>query len=106
MKVFSALADPTRRRIVELLANGEMSAGDIAGNFAISAPAVSQHLKILREARLVRARVEAQKRMYAPDPTGFAEVQDWLENVQAFWNPRLDRLEAELCKAAKGRKRK
>lgn len=104
MSVFSALADPTRRRIVELLARGEMSAGDIAAQFLISGPAVSQHLKVLREARLVHARVDAQKRVYAPDPNGFAEMDAWLENVRGFWNPKLDRLEAELRRTAKRRK--
>ncbi|MCR9144798.1 MAG: metalloregulator ArsR/SmtB family transcription factor [bacterium] len=105
MSVFAALADPTRRRIVELLAKSELSAGEIAGSFSISAPAVSQHLKILREARLVQARVDAQKRFYAPDPEGLAEVEAWLQNLRGFWNPRLDRLEASLRQAATKKQR-
>lgn len=104
MNAFTAAADPTRRRIMELLSRGEMSAGDIGKRFEMSAPAVSQHLKILREARLVRVRVDAQRRVYTPDPAGLDEMQTWLNQVRAFWNPRLDKLEGEIKKAAAKRK--
>jgi DNA-binding transcriptional ArsR family regulator len=92
----AALADPTRRHIVELLATGEMPAGAIANRFQISAPAVSQHLKLLREARLVRVRVEAQRRIYQLDSTGFFELENWLGSMRQFWTTRLDTLDQEL----------
>jgi len=96
MLAFSALADPTRRRIVELLARGERSAGEIADEFDVSQPAISQHLKALREAGLVQMRAEAQRRIYALDPAGLAEIDTWLERVRRFWPARLDALEREL----------
>lgn len=83
MPPFAALADPTRRRIVEMLAEGELSAGAIATRFPTSAAAVSQHLKVLRAARLVRVRGEAQRRIYALDGAGLAEVDEWLTTVTA-----------------------
>ncbi|HVM78980.1 MAG TPA: metalloregulator ArsR/SmtB family transcription factor [Stellaceae bacterium] len=83
MPPFAALADPTRRRIVEMLAAGELSAGAIAAHFPATAAAISQHLKVLREARLVRSRGEAQRRIYALDGTGLAEIDEWLTSVTA-----------------------
>ncbi|MGB3809688.1 MAG: metalloregulator ArsR/SmtB family transcription factor [Parvibaculum sp.] len=101
MESFTALADPTRRRIVEILGDGELSAGDIARRFEVSAPAISQHLKALKSARLVRVRIDAQRRIYALDPEGLNEIDLWLAQVRRFWNPRLDALDRELRKAAK-----
>jgi DNA-binding transcriptional ArsR family regulator len=95
---FSALADPTRQRIVEMLAQGALCAGDIAGRFELSPPAISQHLKALREAKLVKVRAEAQRRIYELDPQGLAELSDWVTRIQAFWTPRLDALEQALRK--------
>jgi DNA-binding transcriptional ArsR family regulator len=95
-----ALADPTRRRIVEMLGQGELSAGAIAEHFAISAPAISQHLKALKAARLVRSRADAQRRIYALDPAGFIELEDWLQHMRAYWSGRLDTLERKLRDAA------
>ena len=95
---FSALADPTRQRIVEMLAGGALCAGDIAGRFALSPPAISQHLKALREAKLVKVRAEAQRRIYELDREGVAELSDWVARIQAFWTPRLDALEQALRK--------
>ncbi len=103
---FTALADPTRRRIVEMLSNGELSVGEITRHFTVSAPAISQHLKTLKAARLVRVRVDAQRRFYAIDPDGLAEIDAWLAQVRRFWNPRLDALERELATAAKKDKKK
>lgn len=103
---FTALADPTRRRIVEMLSDGELSVGEITQHFAVSAPAISQHLKTLKAARLVRVRVDAQRRFYAIDPDGLAEIDAWLAQVRRFWNPRLDALERELATAAKKDKKK
>jgi DNA-binding transcriptional ArsR family regulator len=89
MDAFAALADPTRRRIVELLAERELAAGDIARRFDMTAPAVSQHLKILRTAELVRVRGEAQRRIYALEPRGLAGLDAWLARYRHFWNDRL-----------------
>ncbi|MEZ4619141.1 MAG: metalloregulator ArsR/SmtB family transcription factor [Caldilineaceae bacterium] len=96
MNTFDALADSTRRQIVELLAHREHAAGEIAEHFPISAPAISQHLKVLREANLVTVRVDAQRRMYALNPAGLAEVDAWLAQVRGFWSGRLDALAAQL----------
>ena len=97
----SALADPTRQRIVEMLAAGALSSGEIAGRFKLSAPAISQHLKTLKTAKLVSVRVDAQKRIYALNPEGVAEVANWVDRIRAFWNPRLDALETALKKDSK-----
>ena len=96
MQTLTALADPTRQRIVEILAAGPLCAGDIAARFQISGPAISQHLKTLKTAKLVRARVDAQRRIYELDPDGVGALSDWVERLRAFWNPRLDALEAPL----------
>jgi DNA-binding transcriptional ArsR family regulator len=93
---FSALADPTRQRIVEMLASGALSSGEIAGRFSLSPPAISQHLKALKQAKLVTVRADKQKRIYALDPQGVGEIADWVDRIKAFWNPRLDALEAAL----------
>jgi DNA-binding transcriptional ArsR family regulator len=93
---FAALADPTRCRIVEMLASGELPVGEIASRFEVSQPAISQHLKVLREARLVRVRVDAQKRIYQLDQAGLAEIDRWLSRVRRFWSGRLDALDREL----------
>jgi len=100
MESFTALADPTRRQIVEMLGAGEMPAGDIARRFEMSAPAVSQHLKALKSARLVRMRVDAQRRIYSLDPSGFEGLENWLANIRRFWGPKLDALEQALNAAA------
>src|SRR5579862_1764690 len=92
MEPFVALADPTRRRIVEALTDGPLSSGEIAARFPISAPAVSQHLKALKAARLVRVRSEAQRRIYEIDPDGIGAVAGWAEGVRAHWAARLDQL--------------
>ncbi len=96
----TALADPTRQRIIEMLAAGAMSSGEIAGRFKLSPPAISQHLKTLKEARLVSVRADRQRRIYTLDPDGVAEVAEWVDRIKAFWNPLLDALEAALKKEA------
>jgi DNA-binding transcriptional ArsR family regulator len=101
--VFEALADPTRRRILELLAGGERSAGDIAGQFAISRPGVSRHLRVLREAGLVRARCQGQRRLYSVDPAPLAEVEAWLAHYRGFWAQRLDALDTEVRRGRRQR---
>jgi DNA-binding transcriptional ArsR family regulator len=96
MHGLAALADPTRRRIVESLAAGPLASGEIASRFSITKPAISQHLKTLREARLVRVRVDAQRRIYELDREGVEELGAWVDQLRRFWNPRLDALEANL----------
>ncbi|MDZ4380353.1 MAG: metalloregulator ArsR/SmtB family transcription factor [Parvibaculum sp.] len=96
METFAALADPTRRQIVEMLATGELAAGDIARRFEMSAPAVSQHLKALKSAHLVRVRVDAQRRIYSLDPEGLDGMETWLAKIRRFWGPKLDALESAL----------
>lgn len=93
MSALHALSDPTRQRIVEMLATGALSSGEIAGRFKLSPPAISQHLKALKEARLVSVRTDRQRRIYSLDPEGVAEIADWVERIKAFWNPKLDALE-------------
>ena len=95
MLSFIALADPTRRRIVEMLARGPLAAGEIAARFTVSASAVSQHLKVLRSAKLVRSRVAAQQRIYELDTDGLAELESWLEGLGPLWQKRLEALERE-----------
>jgi DNA-binding transcriptional ArsR family regulator len=96
MKSLAAVADPTRRRIVELLARRERSAGELVEAFDLSAPAISQHLNVLREAGLVVTRAEGQSRIQSLNPAGFAELEAWLEKTRATWSRRLDALEREL----------
>jgi DNA-binding transcriptional ArsR family regulator len=85
MDTFLALADPTRRRIIESLADGESAFGDLAGQFDMSRPAVSQHLKVLREAGLVSVRKDAQRRIYRLNAEGLDQLEEWLERVRRFW---------------------
>jgi len=96
METFAALSDPTRRHIVELLADGERSAGELARRFTLTQPAVSQHLRTLRDAGLVRVRRDAQRRMYSIDGRGLAQIDEWLSRYRTFWNTRLDALERAL----------
>ena len=96
MDSLTALADPRRRQIVQMLSRGERSAGEIADEFAISAPAISQHLKVLREAKLVVVRIDAQRRIYSLNPAGLEEIEAWLDQMRQFWSGRLDALEREL----------
>ena len=98
MDSFTAISDPTRRRIIGLLAERELSAGALAENFQMTAPAVSQHLKALKDARLVQVRVEGQRRIYSLNPLGLSEIDNWLETIRQFWRGRLDALEEALRK--------
>lgn len=96
MQSLAAIADPTRRRIVELLAERERTAGELVASFDLSAPAISQHLNVLRDAGLVVTRAEGQSRIQSINPAGFAELDAWLEKTRAVWSRRLDVLEREL----------
>jgi len=98
MNALAALADPTRRRIVELLAGGERSAGELAAQFETSRPGVSRHLRVLREHGLVHAREEGQRRLYSLDAAPLAELDAWLARYRAFWTNRLDALETEITR--------
>jgi len=99
MDTFVAIADPTRRSIVMSLANGERSFGELADQYEMSRPAVSQHLKVLRDAGIVTVRPEAQRRIYSLSKEGLDEIDDWLQKVREFWAPRLDKLEQLLSDA-------
>ncbi len=96
MDSFTAISDPTRRRIIGLLAERELSAGALAENFRMTAPAVSQHLKALKQARLVDVRVEGQRRIYSLNAQGLSDVESWLKSIRDFWRSRLDALEEAL----------
>src|SRR5258706_1061947 len=97
MDKFHALADPTRRKIIEMLANdGELSATEISNKFKTSAPAISQHLKILREANLVRVEKRAQQRIYQINPQKITELEQWAKQMTMLWNKRFDALEKVL----------
>jgi DNA-binding transcriptional ArsR family regulator len=96
VEVFEALADPTRRRIVELLARRERSAGQVAAQFDVSRPAISRHLRVLREAGVVDVREVAQQRIYRLDTRTLHRAEAWLARYRRFWEQRLDRLEQHL----------
>jgi DNA-binding transcriptional ArsR family regulator len=93
MSAFEALADPTRRRIVELVSEHERSAGEIADAFQISRPGVSRHLRVLREEGVLRARTDGTRRLYSLDARGLSELDEWLRR---YWTNRRDALETEL----------
>lgn len=90
--VFTALADPTRRSILDVLRGTELSAGELAALFPISRPAVSRHLRVLREAGLVRERRAAQQRLYSLNPMPLRALDRWLAQYRVFWTARLQDL--------------
>ena len=98
-----ALADDTRRRIVEVLAEGERSVGELSALFAISRPGVSRHLRVLREAGLVSAEVDAQRRIYRLRPEPLVELHSWLARWRPFWEQRLDALDTEIARGKRER---
>ena len=93
---FAALIEPNRRRILDLLRTDERTVGELADHLALSQPAVSKHLRVLREAELVSVRVDAQRRRYRLRPARLAELDAWLAPYRQLWEMRLDRLEALL----------
>jgi DNA-binding transcriptional ArsR family regulator len=103
VEALGALADPIRRQIVEMLADRERDAGELAAAFPVTRPAVSRHLRVLREAGLVRVRPQAQRRVYALDPAPLEELARWLERYRRFWGQRLDALETELARGSRAR---
>lgn len=99
MNAFAALSDETRREIVRLVAkSGELTSTEISQNFKMSPPAISQHLKILKEANVLQMKKDAQKRIYSLSDSGIDEVEDWILEIKNLWNKRLDRLEKYLLK--------
>lgn len=106
MHAFDVLGDPVRRRILELLAGEELTSGALTAvireEFGITQPAVSQHLRVLRESGFATVRPEGTRRVYAVDPGPLRAVDAWLEPFRAFWEQRLDALGTEI---ARGRRR-
>lgn len=99
---FDVLGDPVRRRILELLADGERASGEIVDlvqrHFDITQPAVSQHLKVLREGGFTAVRADGQRRLYSIDPSPLREIDAWLEPFRAFWTHKLDALATEIAR--------
>ncbi|TCM47752.1 helix-turn-helix transcriptional regulator [Kribbella sp. VKM Ac-2568] len=96
--VLRALADESRRTVLEALANGEATAGELAALLPIARPGVSRHLRVLREAGLVEVRQQAQRRIYGLRPQPLAEVDEWLGRYRALWEQRLDALHTEVAR--------
>lgn len=107
MHAFDVLGDPVRRRILELLAEGEHASGEIVAvvqrEFGITQSAVSQHLKVLRESGFATVRVDGPRRLYTMDAAPLAEVDAWLDRFRAFWTHRLDALATEVARGKKKR---
>jgi DNA-binding transcriptional ArsR family regulator len=105
---FDVLGDPVRRRILELLADGEHSSGAIVsvvqGEFGISQPAVSQHLRVLRDAGFATVRPEGARRLYRLEPAPLREVDAWLDHFRIFWEQRLDALGTEIARGKRQRR--
>ena len=108
MHAFDVLGDPVRRRILELLADGEQPSGGITAiiqrEFEISQPAVSQHLRVLRENGFARVRPEGTRRLYAVDSDSLREVDQWLDHFRRFWSQPLDALATELARGRRERR--
>jgi DNA-binding transcriptional ArsR family regulator len=108
VEAFDVLGDPVRRRILELLADGERAAGEVAAvvgaEFGISQPAVSQHLKVLREHGFATVRAVGTRRLYAVEPTALDEVEAWLAGLRRAWEQRLDALGTELARGRRARR--
>jgi DNA-binding transcriptional ArsR family regulator len=104
VETLSALSDPTRRRIVELLRGGEQSAGQLGEHFAISQPGMSRHLRVLRESGLVRCREDGRRRLYALEPGPLADLDLWLAPFREAWAQRLDALETEVRRGRRDRR--
>jgi DNA-binding transcriptional ArsR family regulator len=106
MDMFYALGEPTRREIIEVLAeSGQLSATDICDKFPVSHPAISQHLKVLREARLVRVEKQAQRRLYQINPETMLELEKWAKQMTQLWSDRFDALD-QMLKAEKRKRKK
>jgi DNA-binding transcriptional ArsR family regulator len=107
MDVFTAIADPTRREVLDLLCARERAAGELAGAFPrLSQPAISRHLRVLREAGLVKVRRDQQRRVYSLKADGLAALDSWLARYRQFWSHKLDSLSRHLDARAKRKRRK
>jgi DNA-binding transcriptional ArsR family regulator len=108
MHAFEILGDPVRRRIVELLGEGEQAAGEVGSTvqreFGISQPAVSQHLRVLRENGFATVRSAGNRRLYAVDAAPLQDIDRWLAPYRRFWEPRLDALGTEIARGRKARR--
>ncbi|MEU5941123.1 metalloregulator ArsR/SmtB family transcription factor [Micromonospora sp. NPDC047548] len=108
MHAFDVLGDPVRRHILELLAEGELSAGEVSAviqrEYSISQPAVSQHLRVLRDNGFATVRPQGARRLYAVDPRPLREVDEWLAGFRRFWAPALDALATELARGRRERR--
>ncbi|WFU29153.1 metalloregulator ArsR/SmtB family transcription factor [Bradyrhizobium brasilense] len=108
LHAFDILGDPVRRRILELLATGEHSSGDVVAvvqrEFGITQSAVSQQLRILRDAGFASVRADGTRRIYAVEPARLREVDDWLDRFRAFWLPRLDAIATEVARGKRKRR--
>jgi len=108
VNAFDVLGDPVRRRILELLAEGELTSGAITAvvqaEFGISQPAVSQHLRVLRDSGFATVRPDGARRLYAVDAMPIRELEDWLGRFRTFWEQRLDSLETELARGRRERR--
>ncbi|HEX6674255.1 MAG TPA: metalloregulator ArsR/SmtB family transcription factor [Actinomycetes bacterium] len=108
MHALDVLGEPVRRRIMELLADGERAAGEVSAvvqeEFGISQPAVSQHLRVLRENGFTTVRALGARRLYAVDPAPLQEVDVWLQGFRRFWVPHLDALATEIARGKRGRR--
>ena len=108
MHAFDILGDPVRRRVLELLADGEQAAGEIGAviqrEFGISQPAVSQHLRVLREHGFATVRAAGARRLYAVDASPLHEVDQWLQPYRRFWSQRLDALGVEVARGKRTRR--
>jgi DNA-binding transcriptional ArsR family regulator len=100
---FDVLAEPSRRRILDLLRGGEAAVGDVVTELEMSQPAVSKHLRVLREAGVVEARVDAQRRLYSLRPEPLHEIDDWLAPYRMLWDTSLDALGSHLDRTDGGR---
>ena len=97
MDIFQALADPTRRKIIEMLArDGQLSATEISDRFSVSPQAISQHLKVLREAKLVQVEKRAQQRIYQVNPEAMLELEGWARQLRQLWDQRFEALDKVL----------
>ena len=99
-----ALGDPTRRAIFERLAKGPTAVGELANELPVSRPAVSQHLKVLRESSFAKVRADAQRRLYSVDAAGLQAVDAWIGKFRSFWEPKLDALATEIARGKRQRR--
>ena len=102
--VLQALADQSRRTVLEILRTRPATAGELADALPIARPGVSRHLRVLREAGLVDVRQEAQRRIYSLRPDALVEVDEWLANYRALWQNRMDALHTEIARGKKAQK--